>query len=97
MNKSLSAAITAMLLITSSAWAASPESQAIRPTGDNMPDASPAEQADRAGNRNAEERRGGQQGERMREEHRRDGEQMRQEYRQNGDEGNNDEKDPLYI
>lgn len=86
MNKSLSAAITAMLLITSSAWAASPESQAIRPTGDNMPDASPAEQADRAGNRNADERRGGQQGDRMREEHRRDGEQMRQEYRQNGDE-----------
>ncbi len=82
MNKSLSAAITAMLLITSSAWAASPESQAIRPTGDNMPDASPTEQADEAGNHNAEGRRGGQQGDRMREEHRRDGEQMRQEYRE---------------
>ena len=86
MNKSLSAAITAMLLITSSAWAASPESQAIRPTGDNMPDASPTEQADKAGNRNAEDRREGQQGDRMREEHRRDGEQVRKDYRKDGDE-----------
>ncbi|MCK7545608.1 hypothetical protein MLC59_15685 [Marinobacter bryozoorum] len=82
MNKSLSAAITTMLLITSSAWAASPESQAIRPTGDNMPDASPTEQADRAGYRNAEERRGGQRGDQMREERK----EMRDEHRgeQNG-------------
>lgn len=45
MNKSLSAAITTMLLVTSTAWA-SPESQAIRPTGDNQPDHTPTEQAD---------------------------------------------------
>ena len=44
MNKSLSAAITTMLLVTASAWA-SPEGQAIRPMGDNQPDPSPTEQA----------------------------------------------------
>lgn len=44
MNKSLSAAITTMLLVTSSAWA-TPESQGIRPMGDNQPDSSPTEQA----------------------------------------------------
>lgn len=49
MNKSLSAAITTMLLVTSSAWAASPESQAIRPMGDNLPDPSPTEQANQSG------------------------------------------------
>lgn len=57
MNKSLSAAITTMLLITSSAWAASPEGQAIRPMGDNQPDPSPTEQADQQmGERQQEER-----------------------------------------
>ncbi|WP_328188109.1 hypothetical protein [Marinobacter sp. OP 3.4] len=44
MNKSLSAAITTMLLVTSAAWA-TPESQGIRPMGDNQPDPSPTEQA----------------------------------------------------
>ena len=45
MNKSYSAAIAAMLLVTSVAWA-TPEGQAIRPMGDNQPDPSPTEQAD---------------------------------------------------
>lgn len=44
MTRSLTAAITAMLMVTSSAWA-SPEGQAIRPMGDNQPDPSPTEQA----------------------------------------------------
>lgn len=47
MPKSLSAAITAMILVTSTAWA-SPEGQAIRPMGDNQPDPSPTEQAEEA-------------------------------------------------
>ncbi|MFC4257834.1 hypothetical protein ACFOZ5_02175 [Marinobacter lacisalsi] len=45
MNKSYPAAIAAMLLVTSAAWA-TPEGQAIRPMGDNQPDPSPTEQAD---------------------------------------------------
>ena len=45
MNKPLSAAIATMLLVTSAAWAASPEGQAMRPMGDNLPDPSPTEQA----------------------------------------------------
>ncbi|SFR64231.1 hypothetical protein SAMN05216203_2087 [Marinobacter daqiaonensis] len=48
MKYSLPAAIAAMLLVTSSAWAASPEGQAIRPMGGNQPDLSPREQADQA-------------------------------------------------
>ncbi|MFW5823742.1 MAG: hypothetical protein ACOCVV_02115 [Marinobacter sp.] len=46
MNKSLSGAITALLLVTSSAWGTTPEGQEIRPTGDNQPDPSPTEQAE---------------------------------------------------
>lgn len=72
MNKTLSAAITAMLLVTSSAWGASPEGQAVRPMGDNMPDKSPSERAEEMRENRADERRGGQQGERMRDEHRRE-------------------------
>ena len=45
MHKSLSAAITTMLLVTATAWA-SPEGQAINPMGDNQPDPSPTEQAE---------------------------------------------------
>ncbi len=48
MTKSATAAIAAMLLVTSAAWGASPEGQAIRPTGDNQPDPSPTEQANQA-------------------------------------------------
>lgn len=85
MNKSLSAAIAGMMMITASAWAASPESQAIRPMGDNMPDPSPTEQAEQA--RDREHRDGemgrdgdhgyrdenrGQHGDAMREQHRQD-------------------------
>lgn len=55
MNKSLSAAIAGMLMITASAWAASPESQAIRPMGDNMPDPSPTEQAEQMRDRDREQ------------------------------------------
>lgn len=54
MNKSLSAAITTMLLVTSSAWANTPEGQEIRPTGDNQPGESPAERADESRDRSGE-------------------------------------------
>ncbi len=63
MNKSISAAIASMLLLTASAWATTPEGQAVLPTGDNRPDASPTERANQqqskggdqsVGNRNSE-------------------------------------------
>lgn len=75
MNKSLSAAITTMLLITSSAWAASPESQAIRPMGDNMPDPSPTEQAEQMRERHQD---GQNRGEQMRDH----GDQMKDQHSQ---------------
>ncbi|MGM0571313.1 hypothetical protein [Marinobacter sp.] len=79
MKKSLSAAITTMLLITSSAWAASPEGQSIRPTGDNMPEKSPEEQADAQRDNRDEESRAGQRGERMKEEHRQERQEQRED------------------
>ncbi|GGY62390.1 hypothetical protein [Marinobacter zhanjiangensis] len=72
MNKSLSAAITTMLLITSSAWA-TPQGQAVRPMGGNMPDPSPTEQADQMRERHQDGQYGNEdmkkQGEQMRDQH----------------------------
>ena len=55
MNKSISAAIASMLLLTASAWANTPEGQAIRPTGDNQPDAPATERADEQPSRGGEQ------------------------------------------
>ncbi|MFL1406805.1 hypothetical protein ACJO2E_15825 [Marinobacter sp. M1N3S26] len=84
MNKSLSAAITTMLLVTSAAWA-TPESQGIRPMGDNQPDPSPTEQADQTRERH---QGGPHRGEEMRnhgDEMRQQGDEMRERHGQGKD------------
>lgn len=91
MTRSLTAAITAMLMVTSSAWA-SPEGQAIRPMGDNQPDKSPTEQADDQRNEHARERSDNQQGERMKSEHRGSERQDREDWKDTREDKRSSEK-----
>jgi|SRR5690554_4586083 len=70
MNKSISAAIASMLLLTASAWANTPEGQVIRPTGDNQPDASPTERANQQPSRGGEQSVGNRESDRTGDEER---------------------------